>query len=208
MQIIHKYFPNLSDKQVQQFMQLQALYAEWNGKINVVSRKDIENIYERHILHSLAIAKFVQFKDGTKILDLGTGGGFPAIPLAIFFPETEILAVDSIDKKLKVVHEIAQAIQLKNIQTKHTRVEKLQEKFDFVVTRAVAPLKDLLIWTKFLYHPVQFNHLDNGLIALKGGDLASEIKEANQKAIVQPIREYFDEEFFESKSIVYVKMAK
>lgn len=208
MQIIHKYFPNLSESQVQQFMQLQTLYGEWNEKINVVSRKDIENIYERHVLHSLAIAKFVQFKDGTKVLDLGTGGGFPAIPLAIFFPEVEFLAVDSIDKKLKVVQEIAQAIGLKNIQVKHTRVEKLQEKFDFIVTRAVAPLKELLMWTRLLYHPVQFNQLDNGLIALKGGDLTNEIKEANRKAVVQPVREFFEEEFFESKSIVYVKMAK
>lgn len=208
MQIIHKYFPNLSERQVEQFMQLQSLYGEWNDRINVVSRKDIDNIFERHVLHSLAIAKFIQFKDGTKVLDLGTGGGFPAIPLAIFFPEVEFLAVDSIDKKLKVVQEIAQAIGVKNIQVKHTRVEKLQEKFDFIVTRAVAPLKELLMWTKLLYHPIQFNIVDNGLIALKGGDLADEIKESNRKATIVPIREYFEEEFFETKSIVYVKTAK
>ncbi|MBK7958094.1 MAG: 16S rRNA (guanine(527)-N(7))-methyltransferase RsmG [Bacteroidetes bacterium] len=208
MEIIKKYFPELSDTQMQQFDQLQSLYGEWNEKINVISRKDVDNIYERHVLHSLAIAKYAQFKDGSKILDLGTGGGFPAIPLAIFFPEIEILAVDSIAKKLKVVDEVAAAIGLKNIQTKHIRVEEIKDQYDFVVSRAVAPLSDLIRWTKNLYHPIQFNKLNNGLITLKGGDLSAEIAESKRKVIVKPLSDYFKEEFFETKVIAYISMIK
>ncbi len=208
MEIIKKYFPELSDTQMQQFAQLQSLYGEWNEKINVISRKDVDNIYERHVLHSLAIAKYAQFKDGSKILDLGTGGGFPAIPLAIFFPEIEILAVDSIAKKLKVVDEVAASIGLKNIQTKHIRVEEIKDQYDFVVSRAVAPLADLIRWTKNLYHPIQFNKLNNGLITLKGGDLSAEIAESKRKVIVKPLSDYFKEEFFETKVIAYISMIK
>jgi len=208
MEIIKKYFPELSDKQIQQFAQLQQLYGDWNEKINVISRKDVENIYERHVLHSLAIAKYAQFKDGTRILDLGTGGGFPAIPLAIFYPEVDILAVDSIAKKLKVVDEVAVSIGLKNIQTKHIRVEEIKEQYDFVVSRAVAPLADLIRWTKNLYHPIQFNKLNNGLITLKGGDLSAEIAESKRKVIVKPLSDYFKEEFFETKVIAYISMIK
>ncbi|MBP7476878.1 MAG: 16S rRNA (guanine(527)-N(7))-methyltransferase RsmG [Chitinophagales bacterium] len=208
MEIIKKYFPELSDTQMQQFAQLQSLYGEWNEKINVISRKDVDNIYERHVLHSLAIAKYAQFKDGSKILDLGTGGGFPAIPLAIFFPEIEILAVDSIAKKLKVVDEVAAGLGLKNIQTKHIRVEEIKEQYDFVVSRAVAPLTDLIRWTKNLYHPIQFNKLNNGLITLKGGDLSAEIAESKRKVIVKPLSDYFKEEFFETKVIAYISMIK
>lgn len=205
MEIIHKYFKNLSEKQVTQFEKLASQYAAWNEKINLISRKDIENIYERHVLHSLAIAKFIQFKDGTKIIDIGTGGGFPAIPLAILFPKVEILAVDSMEKKIRVVDAIKTAIELNNLQTKVIRAEKIQEKFDFVVSRAVAPLTDLIHWSRFLFHPIQFNHIDNGIIALKGGDLSAEIKETNRKIQVESISQYFDEDFFETKSIVYVK---
>lgn len=208
MQLIHKYFPNLTGYQYSQYEQLHDLYGFWNEKVNVVSRKDIDNIYERHILHSLAIAKFTSFKEGTRVLDIGTGGGFPAIPFAIFFPEVEFLAVDSIEKKIKVVQEISTSIGLKNLRTQHTRVERVKEKFDFAVTRAVAPLSDLLMWSRNLFHPIQFNDLDNGLIALKGGDLTEEIKAINKKVAITPIQNYFEESFFETKCIVYVKMSK
>jgi 16S rRNA (guanine527-N7)-methyltransferase len=211
MDIIKKYFPELTEIQLAQLAQLQDLYADWNSKINVISRQDIENIYERHVLHSLAIAKQFQFKSEAKILDLGTGGGFPGIPLAILFPEVTFTLADSIGKKIKVVQEIAQAIQLENISAHHSRAEELKMvgQFDFVVTRAVAPLGQLMQWSQKLLKKKHFHAYPNGIIALKGGNLRGEILELPGKGLdyteVFPITKYFNESFFEEKCIVYVQ---
>jgi 16S rRNA (guanine527-N7)-methyltransferase len=208
MEIIQTYFPQLSDVQVKQFQGLQSLYEEWNLQINVISRKDIENLYLHHVLHSLAIAKYIQFKPGTDILDLGTGGGFPGIPLAILFPECRFLLVDSIGKKLKVVEEVAQAIGLSNIETRHIRVEEIKDrKFDFVVTRAVATLDKLFYWSKKLIKTKHINALPNGIIALKGGDVRAEIKllPRGEYAEITPLQKYFKESFFEEKALVYIQ---
>ncbi|MFN8320913.1 MAG: 16S rRNA (guanine(527)-N(7))-methyltransferase RsmG [Saprospiraceae bacterium] len=208
MEIIQAYFGQLSEEQTRQFQQLQDLYAEWNSQINVISRKDIENLYLHHVLHSLAIAKYIQFKPGTDILDLGTGGGFPGIPLAILFPECRFLLVDSIGKKLKVVEEVAQAIGLSNIETRHIRVEEIKDrKFDFVVTRAVATLDKLFYWSKKLIKTKHINALPNGIIALKGGDIRAEIKllPRGEYAEITPLQKYFKESFFEEKALVYIQ---
>lgn len=181
------------------------LYAHWNEQINVISRKDIEQLYERHILHSLAIAKVIQFKKGTKILDVGTGGGFPGIPLAILFPEVDFLLVDSIGKKIKVVKEVAQALELKNLRALHSRAEQIDEKFDFVVSRAVTTLPDFMKWVNDKYLVKSFNDLPNGLLYLKGGNLEDEIASVVSKTKLFDIQNFFQEEFFETKKVVYVK---
>lgn len=203
MKIIETYFPNLSEKQVKQLAAIQDLYTEWNEKINVVSRKDIENLYERHVLHSLAIAKFISFQDGSKIMDLGCGGGFPGVPLAIFFPECRFHLVDSIGKKLKVIEEVKQAIGLENVFTFHSRAEQMEYQYDFVVSRAVAPATALMQWSKGKYFPKNRHKLLNGLICLKGGDLSAELAPF-PKAESVPLSSYFKEDFFADKSLVYI----
>ncbi|SNT07228.1 16S rRNA m(7)G-527 methyltransferase [Ekhidna lutea] len=203
-EIIQKYFPDLSENQKNQLDQLQALYEEWNAKINVVSRKDIDQLYERHVLHSLAIAKFTQFTPESKILDVGTGGGFPGIPLAILFPDCQFHLVDSIGKKITVVKEVADAIGLKNLTSEHQRMEKVKGTFDFVVSRAVAQTKQLFIWAHKKVSKNQKNDLDNGMILLKGGDLTQEMKEFGRGYIEKDLSEYYEEVFFETKKIIYV----
>jgi 16S rRNA (guanine527-N7)-methyltransferase len=208
MELIKKYFPNLSEKQINQFEQLMPQYSEWNEKINVISRKDIENLYTHHVLHSLAIAKYIDFKDGSRILDLGTGGGFPGVPLAILFPNCKFLLVDSINKKLTVINEIATAIGLENIQTKHSRVEELKnEKFDFIVTRAVATIDKLFNWSRKSIGDKHINKYPNGIIALKGIDIKKEMKllPKGEYYEIQPLRKIFNEEYFEEKALVYVQ---
>ena len=206
--LILKYFPNLTDKQKEQFTALYPLYTDWNSKINVISRKDIENLYEHHILHSLGIAQIIHFKPGTKIMDLGTGGGFPGIPLAILFPDTTFHLVDSIGKKVKVATEIAQAIGLTNVTTRHCRAEEEKQLFDFVVSRAVMPLNDLLKIIRKNIAKEQHNALPNGLICLKGGELENEIMPVKHKTFIHDLKDKFEEPFFETKKVVYVTINK
>ena len=202
--IIQKYFPHLTELQVEQFTQLEALYNDWNAKINVISRKDIQNLYEHHVLHSLGIAKVVGFKDGTTIMDLGTGGGFPGIPLAILFPNVQFHLVDSIGKKVKVAQEVAQAIGLKNVKVSHARAEEIKDKYDFVVTRAVMPMADLMkVARKNIKHE-QHNAVPNGIIALKGGELNSEIASMKNISTVWELSDFFEEEYFKTKKVVHV----
>ena len=204
LKIIEKYFPNLTDDQKEQFQQLKPLYEAWNAQINVISRKDIDQLYERHVLHSLSLAKFISFKDGTKLMDLGCGGGFPGIPLAILFPEVSFTMIDSIGKKIKVVQEISDAIGLKNIQAQHMRAEKVNESFDFVITRAVAPMMDLVKWTRNKYIKEQRHVIENGVIALKGGDLGQELASWGNRKTTVHLSDYFEEDFFETKKIIHV----
>ncbi len=204
MDIILKYFPNLSEVQQQQFAALYDLYTDWNSKINVISRKDITNLYEHHVLHSLGIAKVMQFRPETTVMDLGTGGGFPGIPLAILFPETHFHLVDSIGKKVKVATEIANAIGLKNVTTRHCRAEEEKQLFDFVVSRAVMPLADLLKIIRKNIKKEQHNALPNGLICLKGGELEREVMPIKHQTLMYDLKDYFEEEFFETKKVVYV----
>lgn len=204
MDIILKYFPNLSEVQQQQFAALYDLYTDWNSKINVISRKDITNLYEHHVLHSLGIAKVMQFRPETTVMDLGTGGGFPGIPLAILFPETHFHLVDSIGKKVKVATEIANAIGLKNVNTRHCRAEEEKQLFDFVVSRAVMPLTDLLKIIRKNIKKEQHNALPNGLICLKGGELEREVMPVKHQTLMYDLKDYFEEEFFETKKVVYV----
>ncbi len=204
MDIILKYFPNLSEVQQQQFAALYDLYTDWNSKINVISRKDITNLYEHHVLHSLGIAKVMQFRPETAVMDLGTGGGFPGIPLAILFPETHFHLVDSIGKKVKVATEIANAIGLKNVTTRHCRAEEEKQLFDFVVSRAVMPLTDLLKIIRKNIKKEQHNVLPNGLICLKGGELEREVMPVKHQTLMYDLKDYFEEEFFETKKVVYV----
>ena len=204
MEIITKYFPNLTEKQREQFAALYDLYLDWNSKINVISRKDITNLYEHHVLHSLVIAKYSGFVPGTRIMDLGTGGGFPGIPLAILFPEVEFHLVDSIGKKVRVATEIAQAIGLKNVTFRHCRAEEEKQKFDYVVSRAVMPLTDLLKIIRKNISTEQRNALPNGLICLKGGELEKEVMPVRHKTDVFDLNKVFEEEFFETKKVVYV----
>jgi 16S rRNA (guanine527-N7)-methyltransferase len=205
--LITKYFSDFTDVQLQQFSALDELYTDWNSKINVISRKDVDGLYEKHVLHSLAIAAAFEFQPGSNIVDLGTGGGFPGIPLAIFFPEVQFLLVDSIGKKIKVVDAVAEAIGLKNVTTRHSRIEDIKDKrFDLVVSRAVAPLKDLWKWSKpLLKKPVPNSTTQPpGLICLKGGDLNAEIAESGCRPRVMEIYEIFAEEYFKEKYMLYV----
>jgi 16S rRNA (guanine527-N7)-methyltransferase len=209
MEIILKYFSDFTPAQLQQFGALGGLYKEWNEKINVISRKDIDSLYERHVLHSLSIAATFPFHPGSEIIDLGTGGGFPGIPLAIFFPEVKFHLVDSIAKKLKVVAAIAENIGLTNISTQHSRIEEIRDrKFDFVVSRAVAPLKELWRWSRPLlkskHQPPGSSYASPGLICLKGGDLAMEIQESTTRPRLMEIKDIFGEDFFKDKFILYV----
>ncbi|NLI36159.1 MAG: 16S rRNA (guanine(527)-N(7))-methyltransferase RsmG [Bacteroidales bacterium] len=208
MDIINKYFPNLSDTQKQQFSRLGELYADWNTKINVISRKDIENIYERHILHSLGIAKIISFKDHSSVLDVGTGGGFPGIPLAILFPNVKFHLIDSIGKKIQVATEVAAAIGLKNISFCHERAEQEKALYDFVISRAVMRLDSLIKIVRKNISPEQRNALPNGIICLKGGDLDEEIKSFNNLTTVFNLSDIFEEEFFETKKVVHVVINK
>ena len=208
MDIILKYFPNLSEVQQQQFAALYDLYTDWNSKINVISRKDITNLYEHHVLHSLGIAKVMQFRPETTVMDLGTGGGFPGIPLAILFPETHFHLVDSIGKKVKVATEIANAIGLKNVTTRHCRAEEEKQLFDFVVSRAVMPLADLLKIIRKNIKKEQHNALPNGLICLKGGELEREVMPVKHQTLMYDLKDYFEEEFFETKKFLFKKKKK
>ena len=203
MELIHKYFENLNTLQIKQFQQLESLYKEWNAKINVVSRKDIDELYLKHILHSLAIAKFIEFSDGTKILDVGTGGGFPGIPLAILFPNCSFHLVDSINKKLTVVNEVAKAIGLKNLKTTHSRVEIIPDSYDFVVSRAVTSMPEFVKWVRDKVAKEQSNKLKNGILYLKGGDLTEELKDFKNVQVYN-LSDIFEEEFFETKKLVYL----
>lgn len=200
-----KYFPQLTEQQVKQYNSLPELYTFWNSQINVISRKDIELLAERHVLHSLGIAKIVSFLPGEKVLDVGTGGGFPGIPLAILFPETHFHLVDSIGKKIKVVQEVAKSLGLKNVKASHQRAEQIDEKFDFVVSRAVTQLKDFYPWIRGKFNKVSKNTLANGILYLKGGDLTQEITESGLKVIQFHLKDYFEEEFFETKQVIYIK---
>lgn len=206
MELILKYFPDISANQKKQFEALYDLYAEWNEKINVISRKDIVNLYEHHVLHSMAIAEAIQFTPGTKVLDVGTGGGFPGIPLAILFPDTEFTLIDSIGKKIKVGTEVSKAIGLKNISLKHLRVQEEKDKFDFVVSRAVMPLDDLVKLVRKNISSQQKNALPNGLICLKGGELQHEIESIKKIVELYDISDFFEEEFFKTKKVVYVQL--
>ena len=204
MESILTYFPSLNEKQIKQLEALYDLYFEWNAKINVISRKDIHNLYLHHVLHSLAIAKFIHFTPTTRILDVGTGGGFPGIPLAIYFPELEFVMIDSIGKKIKVVNEVAQATSLTNIEALHRRVQDEKRKYDFVVSRAVMNLPDFEKLVRKNISPAQKNALPNGLICLKGGDLTNELKPFKKMVDVHPLTQYFKESFFETKKLVYL----
>ena len=204
MEIILKYFPDLTEEQRRQFAALYDLYIDWNAKINVISRKDIENLYEHHVLHSLGIAKVIRFRPGTSIMDLGTGGGFPGIPLAILFPDVKFHLVDSIGKKVRVATEVANAIGLKNVTFRHARAEEEKQLFDFVVSRAVMPLADLVKLIKKSISPRQQNVLPNGLICLKGGELEHEAMPFKHRTTLHSLNEDFKEEFFQTKKVVYV----
>jgi len=205
MDIILKYFSDFTPKQIEQFRALETLYKDWNEKINVISRKDIDSLYLKHVLHSLSIAAIVEFNNGAEVIDIGTGGGFPGIPLAIFFPEVQFHLVDSIAKKLKVVTGVAEEIGLTNVTTQHTRAEEIKNrKFDFAVSRAVAPLKDLWRWANPLVKKGFQGEVKNGLICLKGGDLAQEISDSGVKPRVAVIEDIFKEEFFKEKYILHV----
>ena len=206
METILKYFPNLSDRQKEQFATLYDLYYDWNSKINVISRKDIGNLYQHHVLHSLAIAKYISFKPGTTIMDMGCGGGFPGIPLAIMFPEVQFHLVDSIGKKVRVAGEIAAAIGLTNVRTSHSRAEEIKDKYSFVVSRAVMQLPDLVKICRKNISTKQSNALPNGIICLKGGDMTAETQAFRNCREIVDISSYFGEEYFKDKKVVYVQI--
>ncbi len=208
MQQILEYFPKLTSVQISQFEQMGVLYKEWNEKINVISRKDIDALYEKHILHSLAIAKVITFKSGTEILDVGTGGGFPGIPLAVLFPECSFTLVDSIGKKIKVVEEVAKGLGLNNVTAINGRVESLDIQVDFVISRAVTRFTPFYNWVKHKFLKGDFNTLDNGILYLKGGDLEEEMKEFGKKYRLFELDSFFKEEFFKTKKIVYVSVKR
>jgi 16S rRNA (guanine527-N7)-methyltransferase len=205
--LIWKYFPALTDRQREQIRQLGPLYEEWNARINVVSRKDIGNLYERHVLHSLAIARVIGFSKDAKVLDLGTGGGFPGLPLAILYPETRFVLVDGTGKKIQVVKAVVEALELGNVDARHSRAEEVKEAFDFVTTRGVATLEELMNWSRRLLKKKHIHALPNGLLALKGGNIQPEIKSLGKGEYVEvfPIGEFFSEAYFEEKYVVYVQ---
>ena len=205
---IFGYFPGISDRQKEQMAQLYPLYADWNSKINVISRKDIDNLYVHHILHSLGIAKVVKFREGTRIMDVGTGGGLPGIPLAIMFPECKFHLVDSIGKKIRVAQEIANALGLENVTLRHCRAEEEKDEFDFVVTRGVMPLVDLVKAIRKNIGREQKNSISNGILALKGGELGSEIAPMKNICTTWDLKDFFKEEFFETKKVVHVAIGK
>ena len=205
MKLILKYFPDLTGQQIGQFEQLKGLYKDWNLKINVVSRKDIDELYLRHVLHSLGIAKIISFKPGSKVMDVGTGGGFPGIPLAILFPETQFHLVDSIGKKIKVVNEVVAGLGLVNVKTTHGRAEDVKDTYDFIVSRAVAQMETFVRWTKGRIAKKQNHDLKNGILYLKGGDLSEELK-IYTSATIYDLPNYFDEAFFETKKVVHLGM--
>ena len=206
MEQILRYFPQLTELQQQQFAALNALYRDWNAKINVISRKDIDNLYPHHVLHSLGIAKVISFRPGTHVMDIGTGGGFPGIPLAILFPEVQFHLLDSIGKKIKVAQAVADALQLSNVRTSHKNVIEEKEKYDFVVSRAVMQMGDLVRLVRKNVHHEQRNSLPNGLICLKGGDIQQEMRPFKHCCDVWPLHTYFEEEFFETKKVAYVTL--
>jgi 16S rRNA (guanine527-N7)-methyltransferase len=204
MDIILKYFPKLTELQISQFKQMYPLYEEWNSKINLISRKDFTSLYEKHILHSLSIAKFIRFVPGTKVLDVGTGGGFPGIPLAVLFPEVEFHLVDSIGKKIKVVNDVSASLGLLNVTAEQKRAEELQSKYDFVVSRAVTQLPEFVLWVRKNIASKQKNAIPNGILYLKGGNVDGEIHTFRKKAYVQNLSSWFDEEFFETKKLIHL----
>lgn len=204
--LIESYFLDLTDIQREHFSRLTSIYEEWNAQINVISRKDMDDFYLRHVLHSLGIAKIMQFAPESSVLDIGTGGGFPGIPLAILFPEVQFHLVDSIGKKIKVVQEVVQALGLKNVRVTHARAEDLQEQYDFIVSRAVTAMPAFLLWTKGKFLNRQLNTLKNGILYLKGGDLTEELKGINYPFVIHPLNAVFKDDFFETKAVVYVKV--
>ncbi len=205
MEVLLQYFDNLSDRQIDQFSKLKGLYRYWNTNINVISRKDIDELYVRHVLHSLGIAKVQNFKPDAKILDVGTGGGFPGIPLAILFPKSNFYLVDSIGKKIKVVQEVAKKLGLNNVKAEHVRVEKVKGEFDFIVSRAVTNMNDFVKWTRKKVAKKQNHELKNGILYLKGGDLTEELQNF-PKAMIYNLSDYFTEDFFETKKVVYLPL--
>ncbi len=205
MDIVLKYFPDLSENQIKQFEQLKLLYQDWNLKINIVSRKDIEELYLRHVLHSLSISRIQSFLPGTKILDVGTGGGFPGIPLAILFPEVQFHLVDSIGKKIKVVEEVSQGLQLQNVKVTNARVETIAGQYDFIVSRAVAQMETFVRWVKYSVAKKSNHELKNGILYLKGGNLTDELS-LFPKATIYPLQDYFEEDFYETKSVVHLPL--
>ncbi|MGV6862309.1 MAG: 16S rRNA (guanine(527)-N(7))-methyltransferase RsmG [Putridiphycobacter sp.] len=208
VELIFKYFPKLTDEQKQQFSQLFDLYQDWNSKINVVSRKDFDNFYLKHVLHSLGIAECINFKDGSEVLDVGTGGGFPGIPLAIMFPNTRFMLVDSIGKKIKVANGVIESLGLKNVTAKQMRAEQVGHKFDFVVSRAVTQMPVFLTWVRKKIKSKEINAYPNGLLYLKGGDLSEEMKPVREYFEIVDLNQFFEEDFFETKKVVYVDLSK
>jgi 16S rRNA (guanine527-N7)-methyltransferase len=206
MELINKYFPELTDDQRSKFSEMEELYQYWNARVNVISRQDIDTLYERHILHSLGIAKVQPFKSGTSVLDVGTGGGFPGIPLAIMFPDAQFHLVDSIGKKIRVVQEIADALKLTNVKAEQIRAEKLDDSYEFVVSRAVTRITPFVGWVRKNISRNSFHELRNGILYLKGGDLTEELAELPHKKRIFELSDYFSEEFFETKKVVYVPL--
>ncbi|MBQ1408890.1 MAG: 16S rRNA (guanine(527)-N(7))-methyltransferase RsmG [Bacteroidales bacterium] len=206
MDLILKYFPKLTERQKEQFAALPELYGDWNSKINVISRKDMDNFVEHHVLHSLAVAKVIQFKTMAEIMDLGTGGGFPGIPLAIMFPDANFYLVDSIGKKIKVVQNVAESLQLKNVKAEQIRAEQVDRDFDFIVSRAVTDLSQFVGWVRGKISDIHYHKLRNGIIYLKGGDLTEEIAPFKKKVRLFDISDFFEEEYFETKKVIYMPM--
>jgi 16S rRNA (guanine527-N7)-methyltransferase len=206
MQLICKYFPDLTTDQLEKFRLIENLYLEWNSRINVISRKDMEHFYERHVLHSLGIAKVIHFDPGSNVMDVGTGGGFPGIPLAILFPDTDFLLVDSIGKKIKVLNEVARAAGINNVEAIQTRAEDIKQKFDFIVSRAVTTLPDFIKWVENNIKRENKHSLDNGILYLKGGELDTELAPVRNKFTIYNLKDYFEESFFETKKVVHVSM--